>query len=84
MTDSAFHPEDIARAAIDRRLADCGFIVQNRSEMNVGAAQGVAVREFRTAAGPVDYALFIDRRLCGVIEAKPAGTTLSAFSDQAA
>ena len=51
--------------------------------MNVGAAQGVAVREFQTASGPVDYALFVDRRLCGVIEAKPEGTTLSGFSDQA-
>jgi len=51
--------------------------------MNVGAAQGVAVREFQTDSGPVDYALFVDRTLCGVIEAKPEGTTLSAFSEQA-
>jgi type I restriction enzyme R subunit len=77
VTGSAFHPEDIARAAIDRRFVACGWIVQSRSEMNVSAARGVAVREFQTASGPVDYALFIDRRLCGVIEAKPEGTTLS-------
>ena len=83
MTGKAFHPEDIARTAIDRRLADCGFLVQNRSEMNVGEAQGVAVREFQTDSGPVDYALFVDRRLCGVVEAKPEGTTLSGFSEQA-
>lgn len=51
--------------------------------MNVGAAQGVAVREFQTASGPVDYALFVERKLCGVIEAKAEGTTLSGFSDQA-
>ena len=51
--------------------------------MNVGAAQGVAVREFQTDSGPVDYALFVDRRLCGVVEAKPEGTTLSGFSEQA-
>ena len=51
--------------------------------MNVGAAQGVAVREFQTASGPVDYALFVERRLCGVIEAKPERTTLSGFTDQA-
>jgi type I site-specific restriction endonuclease len=44
----------------------------------------VAVREFATAAGPVDYALFVNRMLCRVIEAKPAGTTLSGFSEQAA
>jgi len=83
LTDGAFHPEDIARAAIDRSLAACGWVVQSRSAMNVGAAQGVAVREFQTDSGPVDYALFVDRTLCGVIEAKPEGTTLSAFSEQA-
>jgi type I restriction enzyme, R subunit len=83
VTDSAFHPEDIARAAIDRSLGACGWVVQSRSEINVGAAQGVAVREFQTDTGPVDYALFVDRRLCGVIEAKPEGTTLSGFAEQA-
>ena len=52
--------------------------------MNLGAGLGVAVREFATASGPVDYALFVDRSLCGVIETNRAGTTLSGFSDQAA
>ena len=51
--------------------------------MNVGVSQGVAVCEFQTDSGPVDYALFIDRRLRGVIEAKAEGVTLSAFSEQA-
>jgi len=58
--------------------------VQSRAETNLGAGPGVAVREFATASGPVDYALFVNRTLCGVIEAKPDGTTLSGFSDQAA
>ena len=39
------------------------------------------VREFATASGLVDYALFVDKRFCGVVEAKPAGTTLSRFPD---
>jgi type I restriction enzyme, R subunit len=52
--------------------------------MNLGAAFGIAVREFPTGSGPVDYALFVGRDLCGVIEAKPAGTTLSGFAEQAA
>ncbi|MFC5568432.1 hypothetical protein ACFPOC_18815, partial [Rubellimicrobium aerolatum] len=52
--------------------------------MNLGAGLGVAVREFRTEAGPSDYALFVGRQLCGIVEAKPSGTTLSAFSEQAA
>ena len=80
----AFHPEDIARSAIDARLVACGWLVQSRDEMNLSAGIGVAVREFATGSGPVDYALFVDKRFCGVVEAKPAGTTLSGFSEQAA
>jgi type I restriction enzyme R subunit len=84
MSESAFHPEDKARSLIDRQLGACGWLVQSRAEMNLGAGLGVAVREFQTASGPVDYGLFVGRRLCGVIEAKPEGTTLSGFSEQAA
>lgn len=81
---ATFHPEDRARASIDERLVACGWRVQSRDETNLAAGAGIAVREFATASGPVDYALFVDRRFCGVIEAKAAGSTLSGFSDQAA
>ena len=70
--------------AIDARLVACGWIIQSRDEMNLSVAVGVAVREFVTGSGPTDYALFVDRRFCGAVEAKPAGTTLSGFSEQAA
>jgi type I restriction enzyme, R subunit len=79
-----FHPEDRARVTIDAQLAEAGWLVQSREQMNLGAGLGVAVREFATDTGPVDYALFVDRTLSGVVEAKPEGTTLSGFSDQAA
>jgi type I restriction enzyme, R subunit len=69
---------------IDDTLAAAGWVVQTRAQMNLGAGLGVAVQEFPTDSGPVDYALFVGRKLCGVIEAKPAGTTLSGFSEQAA
>jgi type I restriction enzyme, R subunit len=82
--ESAFHPEDRARSLIDRRLVACGWLIQSKADMNLGAGLGVAVREFQTASGPVDYGLFVGRKLCGVIEAKPEGTTLSGFSEQAA
>lgn len=68
---------------IDGQLAEAGWLVQSRDQMNLGAGLGVAVREFATGIGPVDYALFVDRTLCGVLEAKPDGTTLSGFSDKA-
>ena len=50
--------------------------------MNLGASQGVAVREFQMESGPTDYLLFIDRKAIGVIEAKPEGTTLGGVSEQ--
>lgn len=84
MSQIAFHPEDKARSLIDRQLLGSGWIVQSKTEMNLGAGLGIAVREFQTGSGPVDYGLFVGRKLCGVIEAKPEGTTLSGFSEQAA
>jgi type I site-specific restriction endonuclease len=84
MEARAFHPEDRSRTAIDAKLLACGWIVQNRDEINLSAGAGVAVREFTTTAGPADYGLFVDQTFCGVVEAKPDGTTLSGFSEQAA
>jgi len=84
MKEFAFHPEDKARSLIDRRLAACGWLIQSKTDMNLGAGLGVAVREFQTGSGPVDYGLFVGRKLCGVIEAKAEGTTLSGYSEQAA
>ena len=57
---------------------------QSKADMNLGAGLGLAVREFQTASGPIDYGLFVGRKLCGVIEAKAEGTTLYGFSEQAA
>jgi len=63
-------------------LEASGWAVQDRAALNLGAAQGVAVREFRTSAGPADYLLFLGNRLVGVIEAKRAGVTLSSVEAQ--
>lgn len=76
-------PEDKARQIIDAQLQECGWVVQDRDEMALGVALGVAVREYPLATGPADYLLFIDRKACGVIEAKKDGHTLSGVADQA-
>ena len=76
-------PEQKARAKIDVQLAAAGWVVQDREDMNLGAALGVAVREYPLHGGLCDYLLFVDRRACGVIEAKPEGTTLSGVAEQA-
>ncbi|MCY4518923.1 MAG: DEAD/DEAH box helicase family protein [Acidimicrobiaceae bacterium] len=48
----------------------------------MAAAQGVAVREVPTTAGPADYVLYVDRQAVGVIEAKKAGMTLTGVEPQ--
>ena len=67
---------------IDRQLAACGWEVQDYKHAAVAAAQGVAVREVPTEAGPADYVLFVDRQAVGVIEAKKAGSTLTGVEPQ--
>ena len=79
-------PEARAREAIDRQLMAVGWAVQDYKTLNLGAAIGVAVREFPTDSGPADYVLFVQRQAVGVIEAKrdDAGATLTATESQTA
>lgn len=77
-------PEALARERIDLKLAAAGWLVQDFKAVNLGAARGVAVREYPTDTGPADYVLFVDRQPVGVIEAKrdDAGGQLSAHEAQ--
>jgi len=79
------NPEQIARDSIDRQLRACGWIIQNRSQINLNESRGVAVREYPTDAGPADYVLFVDGKPVGVIEAKRAeeGHRITMHEDQA-
>lgn len=63
-------PEEEARKVIDKKLRKSGWIIQNMDELNLSVGLGVAVREFPTSTGEVDYALFVDGMPVGVIEAK--------------
>lgn len=78
------NPEQIARDHIDRLLAESGWIVQPKSKLNLAAGLGVAVTEYRTDSGPVDYLLFVDKKPVGIIEAKKAeeGVRLTQVEDQ--
>ncbi len=77
-------PEAKARQIIDARLISAGWAVQDMKQLNLGAARGVAVREYPTDTGPADYVLFVDREPRGVIEAKKdtAGENLTAAEAQ--
>lgn len=78
------NPEQIARDTIDKLLIDSGWIIQSKKEFNLGAATGIAVREYQTSVGPADYVLFVNRKPLGIIEAKreELGVSLIAAEDQ--
>jgi len=78
------NPEQIARDHIDRLLTECGWVVQRKTKINLSAGLGVALTEYQTDTGPVDYLLFIDKKPVGVIEAKKAeeGVRLVNVEDQ--
>ena len=63
-------PEEKARQKIDARLIQSGWVIQDLRSVNPMASLGVAVREYPTSTGPVDYALFVAGRPVGVVEAK--------------
>jgi len=52
-------PEAKARVNIDNMLMASGYVIQDMKEFNRTASLGVAVREYPTNSGPVDYLLFI-------------------------
>lgn len=63
-------PEEKARVVIDEKLEQAGWVIQDMKKLNLSASLGVAVREFPTSTGEVDYALFIEGVPVGVVEAK--------------
>lgn len=78
--------EQRARVLIDAQLKAAGWSVQDRGTEQLIGPTGVAVREAVMAPGHgrVDYLLYVERRVVGVIEAKPEGTTLSGVEWQSA
>ena len=86
MDDDRLAAEQRARVRIDAQLAAAGWVVQSRKHLDLFAADGVAVREVVMAPGHgrVDYLLYVDRRVVGVVEAKPEGTPLSGVEWQSA
>src|SRR5665648_185936 len=79
-------PEQQARNAIDRKLNDSGWIVQEKSRIDWSASRGIAVKEYPTDVGPADYVLFVDKRPAGIIEAKrdEEGHRLTVVEEQSA
>jgi type I restriction enzyme, R subunit len=72
-------PEERARILIDEQLIQAGWVVQDRNAIDLVNHVGVAVREtiLKNISGRADYLLYINRKIVGVIEAKPSGVTLT-------
>lgn len=75
-------PEQLARQNIDNQLTQCGWLVQDRRDMNITAGLGVAVREVSLSTGETDYLLYVDSKAAGVLEAKPEGFSLTTAETQ--
>lgn len=84
MPDPNQTPEQQARDNIDKLLNQAGWKVQSKNKIDFTAGPGIAVREYQTDIGPADYALFVDKRAVGVIEAKPEewGQKITVVEDQ--
>src|SRR5256886_11192787 len=76
-------PEELAREKIDPLLQQCGWILQNRTTINLSASRGVAIREaLLQRRDEVDYLLFVDGKAIATVEAKPEGYTLTGVEEQ--
>ena len=66
-------PEELAREKIDALLTQCGWILQNRSTIDLSAGRGIAIQEaLLKDRAEVDYLLFVDGKAIGTVEAKRA------------
>jgi type I restriction enzyme R subunit len=74
--------EQNARREMDRRLAQCGWQVQDCRRMNIFATQGVAVREFPLITSRDDYLHNAEAKVNGLVEALPEGLTLAGVETQ--
>ena len=63
-------PEEQARLVIDGKLEHTGWTIQDIRKLKITATMEFPLREFPTSTGPVDYALFVEGKPVGVIEAK--------------
>ncbi|HEY2297285.1 MAG TPA: DEAD/DEAH box helicase family protein [Jatrophihabitans sp.] len=79
MSADGLHAEQRARVLIDAQLVGAGWHVCDLALLDLIHHPSCAVREVRMkrGSGQVDYLLYVDRKIVGVIEAKPVGTPLS-------
>ena len=80
--------EAATRVLIDDQLRVAGWTVDSRALRHAAGTrpqdgQAIAIAEWPTASGPADYALFVNGRCLGVIEAKRGATDVPGRLGQA-
>ena len=86
MSDDQLHAEQRARVLIDAQLGAAGWYVCDLNQLDLINHPHSAVREviMKSGSGRADYIVYVDRKIVGVIEAKPEGTPLSGVEWQSA
>ena len=74
--------EKCAREMIDELLMQCGWVIQERKQLDLSVSRGIVVRGVRLLQGRYDYLLLVDRNPVGVIEAKKAAVEPSTLAEQ--
>ena len=77
-------PEAKAHLNIDKMLAEASYILQSKSSFNRTDALGVAVREFPTESGRVDYLHTILRLQTGIFYAQGVKANVIFFDNRPA
>jgi type I restriction enzyme R subunit len=82
--DALLPAEARARQQIDRQLDEAGWSVVDRKDLNPFIPSAVREVIMAPGHGRADYALYVNKEIVGVIEAKPEGTPLSGVEWQSA
>lgn len=58
-------PGQKARDLIDKKLVDEIWVAQSKDGIGFNAARDVAIREYTSVTGPMDYMPMVDGKSCG-------------------
>ena len=77
-------PEQKTRKEIDKMLVASGWVVLSLDELDWKAGPGIAITEYSNDKGRADYALFVDKKVVGILEAKAKdqGQNLTTVEEQ--
>ncbi len=64
--------EQQARKQTDQKLFQSDWVKQDKKQLNLFESLRVAIIEMDTSTGPADYMLFVDGKVCSIIEATKA------------